>query len=750
MLQTIAEFIERHQSWFGYPLIIVMSLLVFSTALIQPDFIEQIELKTLDQRFKMRGPISPDPRVIIVAIDDNSLSKVGRWPWPRDKIVRIVDHLIGQYGVKAIGFDIVFSEEQNNPFMETVRLLKESGNENNHVSQWLTSHRQHGDMDARLEKTLKKYHNQLVPGYFFYAKGNEVPELALKRLPAYAELMQPSAMTAEFSDDAAQTIPQIAAIEGNLPQFTQSTDSVGFFNFFPDSDGTVRRIPLIVEFDGYIYPSMAMQTLRTFLDWPEMSVKVDIGGVEEIRLGDQIIQTDHTGSMLLNHYGPGQTFTHISAADVLAGQVNPNLLKDSIVLLGVTAVGVFDSRPSPFDSVFPGVEGHAAAIANILNNQEIRRPAYLDLIELFSILILSLLCGTLVYRRGAVVQTLSIFGVPILIIAISFWLFSIYGLWLKATYLIMGVLLATLPITLLEYVIESRKRAFIHDAFSHYLAPKVVEDLAEHPESLQLGGEERHVTAMFSDIAAFSSFSEKLSPQELVHFLNLYLTAMSDIILNHGGTIDKYEGDAIIAFFGAPMDMPDHATKSVLAALDQQKALIELRHQWAKEGYPEIHIRIGINDGPMVVGNMGTDSHMNYTIMGDHANLASRLEGVCKVYRLPILISRDTYLQVRDDIAATFVDRVKVIGRAQSVDLYQPLAPRHEISDADLLPYRNYEQAWGLMHKCQFDEAANILEQLHHDFPSNGLYEVMLARVNGYRKKPPPPSWDGVFILKNK
>ncbi|MES0371028.1 MAG: adenylate/guanylate cyclase domain-containing protein, partial [Mariprofundaceae bacterium] len=693
MLQTIAEFIERRQSWFGYPLIIIMSLLAFSTAIIRPDFIEQVELKTLDQRFKMRGVTTPDPRVIIVAVDDNSLSEIGRWPWARDKIALIVDRLVNQYGVKAVGFDIVFSEKQSNPFLETVRLLKKSGNESSSVSKWLTTHQQHGDLDAELEKTLQKNHSQLVPGYFFYAKGSEIPDLALKRLPAYAELMKPSAMTAEISDDAIQTVPRIAAVEANLPQFTQSADSVGFFNFFPDSDGTVRRIPLIAEHDGYIYPSVAMQTLRTFLDWPDMSVKIDMGGVEEIRLGDRVIRTDHTGSMLLNHYGPGKTFTHISAADVLNDRADPDILKDSIVLLGVTAVGVFDYRPSPFDSVFPGVEGHAVAIANILNNQEISRPGYLELAELLSVLVLCLLCGSLVYHRGAVVQTLSIFGVPLLIILISFWLFSSYGLWLKATYLILGVLMATIPITLLEYVIESRKRAFIHDAFSHYLAPKVVENLAEHPEMLQLGGEERHITAIFSDIAAFSSFSEKLSPQELVHFLNLYLTAMSDIIIKHGGTIDKYEGDSIMAFFGAPIEMSNHATKSVLAALEQQKALVTLRHEWEKEGFPEVHIRIGINDGPMVVGNIGTHTKFNYTIMGDHVNLASRLEGVCKVYRVPILMSKDTYLQVRDEIAATFVDRVTVVGRAQPCDLYQPLAERHEISDADLQHHRDYEKA---------------------------------------------------------
>ena len=750
MLQLIANFIDRHQNWFGYPLIIIMSLLALSMAIIQPGFVEQVELKTLDERFKIRGPIKPDPRVIIVAVDDNSLTEVGRWPWPRDKIARIVDRLVNQYGVKALGFDIVFSEKQANPLEESIRLLNESGNDNSSVSQWLSQHKKAGDLDAKLGNTLQQHRSQIVPGYFFYAKGGETPEQAMKRSDRQAALMQASALTTEFSDDATHAIPKMAAIEGNLPQFTESADSVGFFNFFPDSDGTVRRIPLIAEFGGYIYPSMALQTLRVFLDWPDTSIKLDIAGVKEVKLGDRVIRTDHTGNMLLNHYGPGMTFTHVPAADILFGRADPKIFKDSIVVFGVTAVGVFDYRPSPFDSVFPGVEGHAAAISNILNNQEISRPPYIEVVELLSILVLCLLAGYFVYHRGPVLQTLCIFGLPLLIIFISIWLFTTYGLWLKATYLIVGILLSTVPITLLEYVIESRKRAFIHDAFSRYLAPKVVENLAAHPEALQLGGEERHMTAVFSDIAAFSSFSEDLSPQELVHFLNIYLTAMSDIILKRGGTIDKYEGDAIIAFFGAPLDMPDHATQAVLAALEQQKALVALRHQWAKQGYPEVHIRIGINNGPMVVGNMGTDTHMNYTMMGDNVNLASRLEGVCKLYRVPILMSKDTYIEARETIAATFVDRVRVVGRAQPVDLYLPLAGRDEISDADLETHRTYERAWGLMQKRHFDESAKILEKLVAEVPNNGLYEVMLARVNGYRKSPPAPSWDGVFVLESK
>lgn len=749
MLQWVAGHIEQHKKWFGLPLIVAMSLVAFGTAFFQPYFLEQIELKMLDQRFQARGEIPADKRVVIVAVDDDSLTAVGRWPWPRDRIGSLIEKVLGDYGASAMGMDIVFSESQTNPVDESLRLLRQSGKAPDDISGWLETHTALGDQDAGFERVLKKYHDRLVLGYFFYPQGAEVPLLARADLAQESKLLQPSAMTVELENKQVATIPHVAAVEGNLPRLTRAADVAGFFNFFPDADGTVRRVPLVVELDGFVYPSLDLQTLRVGLGWPDLSARISQIGVEELHLGDHLIPTDHSGSMLLNHYGPGRTFIHVSAADILSGRADPKLFKDAIVLLGVTAVGVYDYRPSPFDAAFPGVEGHAAAISNILNDESIHRPKMMGVIELFAVLFFSLLCGRMVRGSGPVLQSISIFGIPLLLVLSSFWLFAAYGLWVKITYLIFGVLLAAVPTTLFEYFIESRRRMFIHDAFSHYLAPKVVENLSLHPEQLKLGGEERHLTAFFSDIAGFSTFSEKLEPEALVHFLNLYLSAMSDIILQHGGTIDKFEGDAVIAFFGAPVDMPDHATRCVLAAIDQQAMLSSLRLDWAEEGYPKVHIRIGINSGPMVVGNMGTKTRMNYTMMGDHVNLAARLEGVNKVYRTPILISRDTYDLVRDDICARFVDRVRVVGREAPVDIYQPICKRSLVEPEQMERFRTYEKAWNMMRRRHFGEAEKILMELcvsHPDGPS----EVLLERVRSYRQHEPSMDWDGVFDLKSK
>ncbi len=532
----MTKLIEKYSKWLGIPLIVVMAIIGFSLAIIKPAALAQFELKSLDFRFLARGELPPDPRVAIIAVDDDALSEIGRWPWSRDKIAEVVDKVLGKYKAKALGFDMVFSEEQANVVDEAVRLLDKNvydtyGSHTQEYMSWLKLQRNFGDVDAVLESTLAKHKDKLVPGYFFYSQAAGAPDLVKSKLEEEAALIRSLAMTSSFSKEALHSLPHIAAIEGNIPRVTQAVDAIGFFNFFPDPDGTVRRIPLMVEMDGFVYPSMAMQTLRMFLDWPEMSVVVGDVGVEEVRLGPLDIQTDASGSMLLNHYGPGKTFAHYSAADILNDRLKGDELKDKVVIFGVTAVAVLDIRATPFDPVFPGVEAHAVAISNILNGEELKRPPSVEVIELLAVFFLSLLAGYLVHGRTPMIQGLIIVGLPLVIIGVSQWLFTEYNLWIEETFLVLGVLLTTVPTALLGYIVETRKRAFIHDAFSHYLAPSVVENLAKNPDALKLGGEEKYITAFFSDIASFSTFSEKLTPSELVTFLNRYLTSMSDIIL---------------------------------------------------------------------------------------------------------------------------------------------------------------------------------------------------------------------------
>jgi len=748
MLRTIGEFLERHQRWFGMPLVISAALLATAIAVWQPAFIEQLELKTLDARFHLRGARKPPSNIVIVAVDDESIEKLGRWPWPRDRIGALLRRLLDEYRARLVTLDIVFSEPQANPVRASIERIKARLRKpDRRTLAWLEKHQALGDLDRDFETFLRRHRDRLCLGYFFSLRGD--PGDAA-RVRAASKLLQPSAIPARDDGLGDRLLPRMRDVTLNLPRFAKAADIAGFFNFFPDPDGLVRRVPLVAELDGYYYPSMDLQTARMALGWAPLMLQLDHGGVAGLTLKDRDIATDIHGQMLLNHYGPAHTFRHVPALDVLSGRADPAIFKDAVVLLGVTATAVYDLRPSPFDTTFPGVEAHAAAIANILRQEELRRPTWLQVLEVLGVLVLGLGCGWLAIGRGALVQGATLIGAPLAIVVVSYALFVNQNLWLKEIYLILAVLLAAAPVTLIEYVAESRKRAFIHDAFSHYLAPHVVDELARHPEQLRLGGEETELTAMFSDIAGFTSFSEAMGAEELVGFLNRYLSAMSDIILEHGGTIDKYEGDAIIAFFGAPLPMSDHAQRAVRVALAQQALLREMRPQWAAEGWPEVHTRIGVNTGPMVVGNVGTESRFNYTIMGDNVNLASRLEGVNKVYNTSVLISGTTARQARDAIEMRLVDRVRVVGKKTAVDLYEPLGERGQTDAATLEWMREYEAAWEAMRQRRFAEAERMFARLLEARPDDGPARVMRERCQGFIDAPPPDDWDGAFQLSSK
>ncbi len=728
-------------------MVIAASLLATLIAVWQPTFIEQLELKTLDARFHLRGVRQPDPRIVIVAVDNPSVDKVGRWPWPRDTIGAIITRLLDEYHARVVALDMVFSEPQVNPVQASIQRLARHRGTDRKVLRWLRRHAALGDIDRDFESILRRHRERICLGYFFYLNPRATGRDSAREA---SPLLQPSAIPARDDGQGGGAVPRMRDVTMNLPRFAKAADIAGFFNFFPDPDGLVRRVPLVAELDGFYYPSLDLQTARMATGWPPLMLQLDHGGVAAVTLNGRDIATDIHGQMLLNHYGPGYTFRHVPALDVLQGKADPALFKNAIVLFGVTATAVYDLRPSPFDATFPGVEAHATAISNILHREELQRPAWLQVLEILLVLTLGLACGRLVLGRGALVQGAALIGAPLFILAAAHAAFSAYGIWLKETYLILAVVLSSLPVTLVEYVVESRKRAFIHDAFSHYLAPEVVDELARHPEQLRLGGEEKELTAMFSDIAGFTSFSEAMSAEELVAFLNQYLSAMSDIILEHGGTVDKYEGDAIIAFFGAPLPMADHALRAVRVALAQQAMLKTMRARWAEQGYPEVRTRIGINTGPMVVGNVGTESHFNYTIMGDNVNLASRLEGVNKAYGTDVLVSGATAAQVRDAIETRLVDRVLVVGKRVPVDLHEPLGEKGAVDAALLAWMRDYEAACEAMRARQFGDARRAFESLLQARPDDGPAQTMLKRCRRYEKSPPPEDWDGAHRLSSK
>jgi adenylate cyclase len=381
---------------------------------------------------------------------------------------------------------------------------------------------------------------------------------------------------------------------------------------------------------------------------------IDDYGVREVRIGDLTIPTDEQGRILINYRGEEKSFPHIPVTDILNGDVPHSTFKDKIVMVGVTAIGIYDVRVTPFGAVFPGLEIHANIVESILSEDFLYRPNWAAIFDVLAILVLGVFLGIALPRVTVVPGLVAWLGVFSSYIIFCQYLFSVHGM------------------------VETRQKRFIKDAFSIYLAPTVVKQLIESPEHLELGGEEREITAFFSDVQGFTGISETLTAHEIVELLNEFLTEMTDIILHHEGTVDKFEGDAIIAFFGAPNILENHAERACLASIEMQKRLAQLRTKWRTENRPELKMRIGICTGLAVVGNMGSEKRLDYTMMGDTVNTAARLEGVNKRYGIYTLISETTRKAAGNEITVREVDTIKVIGRKKPV---RPSRPFYRMMD---------------------------------------------------------------------
>jgi adenylate cyclase len=529
----------------------------------------------------------------------------------------------------------------------------------------------------------------------------------------------------------------------------EAAKSAGHFHFVPDGDGILRFVPMVRSHGKALFPPFSLQILKEATRLNSV-VRVSPDPVVEIQLGDIAIPVTETGDLLINYYGPGLTFTHLSASDVIDGTVKPEQLKNKIVLVGATAVALPDLHSTPYDPLYPGVEVHATIIENILNQDFLQRPPWIRLLSMMVILGAGLLLGLAsLYFKAVGTAVLLGVGVGGYLVA-DYVFFTQQGLWVHTVYPVFSQLLVYFGITLYRFTFEEREKRFIKGAFSQYLAPTVVDRLVENPKLLKLGGERKVLTAFFSDVAGFSTIAEKLEAEELVDLLNVYLTEMTEIILKYEGTVDKFEGDAIIAFFGAPIDFEDHATRTCLAALDMQNRLAELREIWKKEGRPEMFMRIGINTGPMVVGNMGSINRMDYTMMGDSVNLAARLEGVNKQYQTYTMLSEFTYELAKNDIEARELDSIRVVGKQEPVKIYEVLGRKGEMDDTVrlILPY--FKEGLNHYKNWRWEEAIDSFKGALNLYEDDGPSLTYFDRCVNFQNHPPPSDWDGVFAMKTK
>ena len=746
-----------------------LTLVIAGLVKLEPDFLEGIELLLIDQRFITRGTLPPGPEVVIAVIDEKSQDALGRWPWPRSTLAVLVDKLT-EAGAATIGFDVVFSEKGDSINDEILQLLKnnklveKAGTElSDQIKRQVLTGK---TSDEQFAESLRNGENTVL-GYFFHPNLEDIKHLSPELLREgfnQVKAYKYQKVTLHPGADLKYII-DMPAVESNLPLFSDSILSAGYFNLAPDPDGIFRRFPMIIKSRNDFYPPLTVQILANYYSYIQddttLSFEANQYGVSKVNIGEINIPVDNEGRFMINYYGETKTFKRYSIVDIIQGNFEPEDFDSRIVLVGATGIAVHDLRATPFDKSLPGVEIHATVIDNIIHENYLKRPEGYLTYNYLAVLILGVFLSVILVKISA------LYG---FILSVTL-LFGLYfgnqeffnrGIWINLVYPSLQIIVVYLSMTSFNLFQETKQKKFIRGAFGQFLSPKVVKDLVENPELLKLGGKKIRMTAFFSDVAGFSGISEKLTPQQLVGLLNEYLTAMTDIIHKHDGTIDKYEGDAIIAFWGAPINNPDHALQACQAAIEMQEKLVEMRKVWKSQNRDELYVRMGINTGLMVVGNMGSTSRMDYTMMGDPVNLASRLEGVNKVYGTDIMISNYTYEDVMDKVVVRELDLIRVVGKNEPVSIFELVCESTNIKDEDKKILELFSEALTAYRNREWERANDLFKNILEIDPNDGPSKTFIVRCEqfqfadkGGRRKTdkealPGPGWDGVYQMTSK
>lgn len=730
-----------------------LTLGVLGLSVFRPQISEFIELKLVDLKFLFRGALPAGQHLAIVAIDDDSLKSLGRWPWSREVFSRLVERL-KKSQPKVIGLDIIFAEKSDTAVAVTVdrirQRLAQRGLGSQEIQALLDEEQKAADLDRRLAEQISQG-SPTILGFYFKKVGvtvlsAEPPqdlEPTVIQLSTYNMVRRLGQKT--------RHLPMIGAagVEVNLPVIATAAAGGGYFNMIPDSDGTVRWYPLAVAYGPYVFAPMSLVTLQHFVDNKPLGIAVSHLGVKEVRLGRDIIPVDRYGRFLINYLGPPGSFPTYSAKAVVEGTLPADALKDKIVLIGATAVGVYDMRVTPFSGVFPGIEIQATIIDNILRQNFLRLPPYHPIPELLLIVFLGAILGFILPRVSAI----WVFSIGLALLAgyaaINYAIFRYLGINLDLFYPMLEIALVTAAINLQSFLAEEKARASLKKAFQSYVAPSVVEEIIKHPERLKLGGERRELTIFFCDIRGFTTVSETLNPEELATVLQNFLNPMSKIVVKHGGTIDKFMGDAIMALYGAPLHFADHAVRACRTAVDMIETLKLLNQEWLGLGRPSLKIGIGINSGPVAVGNMGSDSLFDYTAIGDNVNLAARLEGLNKYYGTEVIISGSTAQATDQQFVLRELDLVRVKGRKQPVAIYELLG--YAPADPDLAKFLElYHQGLELFRGRKWQESLDLFDAALRLRPHDHHCHRFLALARQYQAKPPAMEWEGLSIMQEK
>jgi adenylate cyclase len=729
---------------FGYARLVCLALLIGVAALriADPAPIEELRVRTFDnfQRIQPRAKMAKPP-VAIVDIDEKSLAKLGQFPWPRTRIADMVTDLT-RLGAAAIAFDIMFAEpDRLNPDVaaDTFRNLDEETR---------ARLRQLPSNDQLFADAMQR--SRVVLG-----------ETGLPHIRSELDKTLPVTGLAMLGEDPQKFMFKFPGLLRNTEVLEKAAGGHGLLTINPERDGIVRRVPMIMEAQGTTMPSLSFELLRLVTGTDTIFIKTDEAGIKSIGVKGFQIPTDLNGQLWV-HFSHSDPSIYVSAADVLDDSVAPEKIKGKLVLVGTSAAGLNDIKTTPVDPAMPGVEIHAQVLESALTHAVLAQPYYGPALEFFAALILGLL--VIAFAPGFGPITLVAVGAlfAAILIGTSWYFYTQHRLLIDFTYPLLSTTLIYLTLIFTSFVREQAQRRQIRSAFGRYLSPALIEQLAQSPEKLVLGGEEREMTIMFSDVRGFTTISEsyKHDPQGLTALMNRFLTPLTNAILARKGTIDKYMGDAIMAFWNAPLDDKEHQINACEAAVDMLERIDELnkeRELEAQDGghaFIPINVGVGLNTGICVVGNMGSDLRFDYSVLGDSVNLASRLEGQSKEYGFPIIVGSQTALAVKDRFAILELDFIMVKGKKEPEVIYA-IAGRQDTAQSGrfqrlrnltiemLACYRSrdWDGALATIERGRRTDEAHTLEL---------LYNLYQARILGYRKNPPPEDWNGAFALLTK
>jgi adenylate cyclase len=728
---------------FGYARLACLALLIGFAALRIGDsaVIEEIRVRTFDTFQRIDPRVKKARPVTIIDIDEKSLKKFGQWPWPRTRIADLIANLT-RLGAVVIAFDVIFSEpDRLNPDVaaDTFHNLDEVTREKLRA---LPSN------DQVFADAMR--HSRVVLG-----------ESGLTVVMGELDKTLPVTGLAMLGEDPQRFMVKFPGLLRNTQVLERAAGGRGLLTIDPERDGIIRRIPMILQAQGEIMPSLSFEILRVVTGTDTIFIKSDRAGIMSVGVKGFQVPTDRNGQLWV-HFARNDPELYVSAVDLLEGNVPPEMIRGKLVLIGTSAVGLNDIKTTPVSAAMPGVEIHAQVLEAALTKSLLAQPPYGPLLEFGAALLLGILVIAFAPLFGPI--TLVAVGAlfATLLIGTSWYFYTQQRLLIDFTYPLLSTTTLYLTLIFTSFVREQKQRRQIRAAFGQYLSPALIEQLAQSPEKLVLGGEEREMTIMFTDVRGFTTISEsfKKDPQGLTALMNRFLTPLTNAILARKGTIDKYMGDAIVAFWNAPLDDKEHQLNACEAALDMQEridALNKQRELEAQEGGPAyfpLNVGVGLNTGTCVVGNMGSDVRFDYSVLGDSVNLASRLEGQTKEYGFPIIVGSNTALAVKDKFAILELDFIMVKGKKEPEVVYA-IAGREDTAQSGRFQRlrnltiemlgcyrsRDWEGALAAIARGRTSDDANALQLLYN------LYE---ARIKGFQNSPPPEDWNGAFALLTK